>query len=185
MPGKYTVRLTVGGQVYEQPLTVRMDPRVKTPEEVLREQFQLSFGCWRAQRSIRATLERIQAVRRQIADRRAKADDELKKELASADEKLAIIAGSGGGGGRRGAPRSADPSLARAAADLASLQATLQAADAEPTTTVREAVPATLKATEALHHRLEDLRTKSLPRLNEKLRQAGLAELTLEKQQDL
>jgi len=30
MPGKYIVKLTVDGKTYEQPLTVRMDPRIKT-----------------------------------------------------------------------------------------------------------------------------------------------------------
>ena len=30
VPGRYTVRLTVDGTRYEQPLVVRMDPRVKT-----------------------------------------------------------------------------------------------------------------------------------------------------------
>jgi len=27
MPGTYSVKLTVGGKTYTQPLTVRMDPR--------------------------------------------------------------------------------------------------------------------------------------------------------------
>jgi hypothetical protein len=30
-PGKYRVRLTVNGKSYEQPLTLRLDPRVKPP----------------------------------------------------------------------------------------------------------------------------------------------------------
>ncbi len=30
-PGRYTVRLGVGGRTYTQPLTLRLDPRVKTP----------------------------------------------------------------------------------------------------------------------------------------------------------
>ena len=30
-PGHYTVRLTVNGKTYTQPLTLRLDPRVKTP----------------------------------------------------------------------------------------------------------------------------------------------------------
>ena len=30
-PGRYTVRLTVNGKAYTQPLTLRLDPRVKTP----------------------------------------------------------------------------------------------------------------------------------------------------------
>ena len=29
LPGNYTVRLTVGGKVYSQPLVVKMDPRAK------------------------------------------------------------------------------------------------------------------------------------------------------------
>jgi hypothetical protein len=41
-PGTYNVRLTVDGKVYTQPIAVRMDPRVKTPQIVLNQQFQLS-----------------------------------------------------------------------------------------------------------------------------------------------
>ena len=41
-PGTYTVRLTVNGQAYTQPLTVAMDPRVKTPPAALLQQFTLS-----------------------------------------------------------------------------------------------------------------------------------------------
>ena len=42
LPGTYTVTLTVDGKTRSQPLTVRMDPRVKTPPAVLRQQFTLS-----------------------------------------------------------------------------------------------------------------------------------------------
>jgi photosystem II stability/assembly factor-like uncharacterized protein len=42
MPGRYTVRLTVNGQSYTQPLTVKMDPRVRTPAAGLAQQFALS-----------------------------------------------------------------------------------------------------------------------------------------------
>src|SRR5205823_6067329 len=38
-PGPYTVKLTVNGTTYSQPLTVRMDPRVKTPPLALHQQF--------------------------------------------------------------------------------------------------------------------------------------------------
>ena len=41
--GTYTVRLTVEGVSLTQPLRVEMDPRVKTPAEGLRQQFDLSF----------------------------------------------------------------------------------------------------------------------------------------------
>src|SRR5262249_25568596 len=41
LPGNYTVKLTAAGKSYTQQLTIRMDPRVKTPIEGLRQQFDL------------------------------------------------------------------------------------------------------------------------------------------------
>jgi len=41
-PGAYSVRLTVNGKTYMQPLNLRMDPRVKTPAPALLQQFTLS-----------------------------------------------------------------------------------------------------------------------------------------------
>jgi hypothetical protein len=38
MPGTYTARLTVNGKVYEQPLILKMDPRLRTPVEKLQQQ---------------------------------------------------------------------------------------------------------------------------------------------------
>ena len=42
LPGTYTVKLTANGRSYTQPLTVRMDPRVKTGVLGLQQQFALS-----------------------------------------------------------------------------------------------------------------------------------------------
>ena len=42
LPGTYQVRLTVGGQVYRQAVTVRMDPRVHTTMVDLTLQHKLS-----------------------------------------------------------------------------------------------------------------------------------------------
>ncbi|MDQ6666395.1 MAG: glycoside hydrolase [Acidobacteriota bacterium] len=47
LPGQYKVRLTVDGKQYTQPLTVRMDPRVKTPVSGLIAQFDLSNQIYR------------------------------------------------------------------------------------------------------------------------------------------
>ena len=41
-PGQYTVKLTVDGKSYTQPLTLKMDPRVTTPALGLAQQFTLS-----------------------------------------------------------------------------------------------------------------------------------------------
>src|SRR5580698_10128623 len=47
MPGTYTVKLTVDGKSYTQPLLIKMDPRVKTPVAELKKQYDLSDKCYR------------------------------------------------------------------------------------------------------------------------------------------
>ena len=42
VPGSYTVRLTADGKTLTQPLLLKMDPRIKTPPEGLRAQFDRS-----------------------------------------------------------------------------------------------------------------------------------------------
>ncbi len=43
LPGEYSVKLTVGGKSYVQQLTVKMDPRVKTPGAGLLQQLKLAM----------------------------------------------------------------------------------------------------------------------------------------------
>jgi hypothetical protein len=42
LPGRYTVKLTVDGHTYSQPLTLRMDPRVPISSAALHQQFSLA-----------------------------------------------------------------------------------------------------------------------------------------------
>lgn len=46
MPGTYTIRLTVDGKTQEQPLTIVMDPRVKTSITEWKRQHDLSMICY-------------------------------------------------------------------------------------------------------------------------------------------
>jgi len=60
-PGSYTVRLSVDGQVAEQPLVVRLDPRVALDEADLRLQTELSMRCYEgynAAQEIREAIDR-------------------------------------------------------------------------------------------------------------------------------
>ncbi|HVB38751.1 MAG TPA: hypothetical protein VND92_09450 [Vicinamibacterales bacterium] len=52
LPGSYTVTLTADGQQYSAPLTVRMDPRVKTPSAALAQQFQVAHQSYEALQQI-------------------------------------------------------------------------------------------------------------------------------------
>ncbi|RPJ75098.1 MAG: hypothetical protein EHM24_04890 [Acidobacteria bacterium] len=61
VPGTYTVRLTVAGQRYDQPLTVKMDPRVKTPLPGLQRQFVLSKQMYDGVATAARMLEEMRA----------------------------------------------------------------------------------------------------------------------------
>jgi photosystem II stability/assembly factor-like uncharacterized protein len=50
LPGTYTVRMTIGGKTLEQPLEIKMDPRVKTTLADLQRQHQLSKACYEARK---------------------------------------------------------------------------------------------------------------------------------------
>jgi hypothetical protein len=61
LPGRYAVKLTVGGHTYTQPLTVRMDPRNKTPLAGLTQQFDLAIELGRDIDRTTAALQRAAA----------------------------------------------------------------------------------------------------------------------------
>jgi photosystem II stability/assembly factor-like uncharacterized protein len=119
-PGQYRVRLTADGKSYVQPLTLRMDPRVKTPALGLQQQFTLSKGLY----------DDIQKAQKAIAEIRA-------SNVPGASE----LVGTGGGGrGGRGAAPTGPDTLASVSAAMNQLMATLQSADTTPTTQLVAAV---------------------------------------------
>jgi photosystem II stability/assembly factor-like uncharacterized protein len=111
MPGVYAVKLTVSGQSYTQPLTVKMDPRVHAE---LTQQFVLSKQIY----------EDLQKAH--------KALDEIRK--LPQDPKLAALVGEGGRG--RGAPVAGPDTLTSVTAALSTLLRMIEGADVAPTTQV-------------------------------------------------
>jgi photosystem II stability/assembly factor-like uncharacterized protein len=57
VPGEYVVKLTLGGKTYSKPLTVKMDPRAKTPLVGLTQQYTLASSLWSATNEIFAALK--------------------------------------------------------------------------------------------------------------------------------
>ncbi len=136
MPGRYTVKLTVGGQSYTQPLTVRMDPRVKTPLAGLRQQFDLAQRIVAAWRKDSLALAEVRAMRARLDTLKQQAGAGPRADsLAALDAKLAALAGAGGGrfggGGRGGA--GAGPTLASLNGQLGGLYGVVEGTDAAPT----------------------------------------------------
>ncbi len=74
MPGSYTVRVTAGAATASQPLTVRMDPRLKgVTEQDLAAQFALSMQIREKVSAADTAVIRIREMRSKIADRVARA----------------------------------------------------------------------------------------------------------------
>lgn len=101
-PGTYTARLTVNGKAYSQPITLRQDPRVKTPALVMQQVYSLTKATYEGARGAQRALRQAQALRDQIA--KLQASGAVKEALSALDDKLKALVGPPGGRGGPGGP---------------------------------------------------------------------------------
>ena len=118
MPGEYSIKLTVAGKAYTERLMVKMDPRSKTPEPGLMEQFTLSTRAWSAMNDDYAALEQVRKLREQLREKQGQTEGALTDAIVALDARLAALAGAGGGRGGRGNAGGAAESLARLNGEL-------------------------------------------------------------------
>ena len=146
-PGKYSVKLTVDGKAYSQPLTVKMDPRVTTPAIGLAQQFTLSKQLYDGVLEV----QKVQDEIRDLRTRSAKASAERTgspegsrspERLQAFTEKLIALEGqpAAGFGGGRGAVADGPDTLSNITGGLNQLSGLLQGADTTPTTQLVAAV---------------------------------------------
>ncbi len=174
LPGSYTVKLTVDGKAWIQPLRVAMDPRVKAPREALAEQFRLSKEMYDGTIRAYAALDRLHSVREQIKAIKTPPPS-LAGALADFDKSAAALEGEAGGG--FGPPTAAAPpaeSLNSVAFSLRSVMALLQGADVAPTVQGIAAAADRTAALAQVLRRWDALRGEQLAALNAQLKQAGL-----------
>jgi hypothetical protein len=151
LPGTYTVRLSVEGKSYSQPLTVRMDPRVKTPAAALQRQFDLSFQVARAMQQDFDALSALRALRAELKKRPAS------PALADLDRRLGEL--EGGKEERRPWLRKEQPALVPWNARLVELLDALQASDVAPTPQLAAAAEAAMRDVAELASRWQALKT--------------------------
>jgi photosystem II stability/assembly factor-like uncharacterized protein len=127
MPGNYTVRLTVDGQTHTQPLTVKMDPRVRTSEAGLQQQLDASMQAYLEAMTTGTALREARDLEKQIAARKPSA------KLMSYRKRLEELSGP------EETPRSArssqqgPPTLSSTRGALQMLLRRMQGADKAPT----------------------------------------------------
>jgi hypothetical protein len=179
LPGQYTVVLKVAGKSYTQPMTVKMDPRVKTPAEGLAQQFTLAMQSYEGMREIHQVVEQMQKLRGQLKERQASAGQgPLADALGALDGKIAALSGRPMRGRRGRGMMGETTSLMRVQGELSALLGILEGADATPTTQV---VAACERAKEALGKELtkwHDITSKEVKALNEQLLKVNLQPLS-------
>ncbi len=158
MPGHYTVVLTVDGQKYSQPLTVEMDPRVKTPVADLQKQFDLSQQVYQDLEGLQAAIGKVTAARTQLQSMRGKASAADAAKIDEAAQELESL--EGGNERRRRGPQ--PENLTGMRTSLLEMLTMLQEVDAAPTTQAAAAVPKLHNSAASLLERWRELETQQL-----------------------
>jgi hypothetical protein len=173
LPGTYTIKLTVHGRSYTQPLTIKMDPRVTTPRAGLTQQFALATRVVAAMHRDYEALQQVRALRAQLAVRRSSAGERaVASRITALDEKAAAIAG--GGSAPRANGSTAQHNLTQLNGELSQLLDIVDGADATPTTQATAAVAELERALAADLAQWNTLRIRDVTALNDQLRKAKL-----------
>jgi hypothetical protein len=191
-PGAYSVKLTVNGKSYTQPIAVKQDPRVKTPALVMQQVYSLTKAMYNDAVDAEMAGQHVQGVRDQIAKMTPQATGTVAAALDAFDKKIdaalaptggaavAPAGGRGGGRGGRGGGGAAGPSnpLTAVSGTLGGLMNSLQAADIQPTTNQLTAINAALLNYRQAMAAWSAITAVDLPALNLKLKAAGLPVIT-------
>jgi hypothetical protein len=183
LPGQYTVRLIVGGKTFTQPLTIKMDPRVKTPSAVLAQMHAMSLALFDAIARDSAIAASARSLRDQLRTARERtADAALAESIAAFDQRvLALVGQPGGGRGGRGGGAPGLQTLAGVNGELLSALSVIESSDMEPTVQAVAAVRLAQRNFAELVSRWDSLRTTQLATLNSRLRAAGLPVIAVER----
>lgn len=93
-PGRYLVRLSVGGQTQEQAFEIRKDPRVEAGDADFRAQFDLMVKIRDRVPVVADVVMRIRAIRAQVEGRRAAGAESVLEQLKDIEGTLMIWMGS-------------------------------------------------------------------------------------------
>jgi hypothetical protein len=169
MPGNYTVKLTVNGKTYMQPLVVRMDPRVNTSTTDLEQQFDKSMQAYEEAMSASRALGQVRDLEKQIASREAghKSSD----KLAAYEKQLEALSGPKASSPFEFFAHRGPPNLGSVGGSLQMLMYRMQGADQAPTAADLAALDKTNAELKSLMDRWDTLKGQPLADLNHVLQE--------------
>jgi photosystem II stability/assembly factor-like uncharacterized protein len=160
-PGRYTIRLTVDGQSYEEPFEVRKDPRVTASDADLKDQFDLMVDIRDRFSQVADTVMKIREVRARLDGRRAElaAESKIKadgilEQLKQIESTLTIWMGTKKHPMMWGAPGLTEK--------LSSLSGTVGEAEAKPTKSMYAVFEDLSKRFELQQNRLNQIITEEV-----------------------
>jgi photosystem II stability/assembly factor-like uncharacterized protein len=180
LPGNYTIKLSVDGRSYSQPLMLRMDPRVKTQPHDIERQHSIAMKCYAGIIQIRDALEGIRKIRSQLKQLSSRSlPGSLADEVSKLDRSIASLEGSGGGFRSGLQPGGAAVlTLNRVSAELLGLMGVVEGADVAPTTQASVASQELETRLSEVLSRWRETKDRDIRTLNEHLRRSGLTEVS-------
>jgi photosystem II stability/assembly factor-like uncharacterized protein len=177
LPGAYSVRLTVDGKSSTVPLTIKMDPRVKTLMAGLQKKFQAETRMASIMTESAQALLQGGSIRAQLDKMNAQANASIKEAVEAFEKKLTTLLGASGG---FLAPPSPEATLSRVNGQAGTLYTQVWQADAEPTAAQMEALALTERDSADLLKRWSNFKNTELPALNRLLRESKVPEVQVE-----
>ena len=144
-PGNYLVRITIDGKKYEQTITIKADPRVKTGIKDYQLQYDLSLQCYEGRKECMRILEEIRLYRLMLRGQMTNPPVTVADELNKKDKQAALMENNPSG--------SDDPSFRRCNNSFVAIFNTLQDSDRPPTAQAITTLAETQK-------QLQELKTK-------------------------
>lgn len=166
MPGTYKIELKVNGQTFSQPLTINMDPRVKTSSTELQKQHDYSLMCYKGRKNITAISNETIHLHNQIKILRSKTNGDLHASLDSLDEKIINLENAN--------LHTNAKSFSQVYNSFAALFNQLQESDMPPNYRVIEEVKAAQKSFVDLNQSWKKIKTTDIPGMNQELKKAGV-----------
>ena len=177
LPGEYSVRLEVGGERYTAPLSVSLDPRVKSPLAGLREEYRVETQLVSLINDLATPLAQARSVSADCDKVSKQAGGATAGKLESFCKQLTSVLGASGG---FFAPVPPEPALDRVSGQLAALYEAISGVDAAPTVSQLKALAQIERDIPGLMQRWNQIKTVELPGINRRLKGSALPELKLE-----
>ena len=179
VPGEYTIKLEVDGQSTEQPLTVKMDPRVKVSQEDLQKQLDLALQVLAKTAQVEGASRQAESVQNSIKTLRPKiaSRQSLEEKIDALDKQVAVVLGPPPGNplaASAGATVTDRTTLRYAASALGQVERAVESSDAAPSADASTAFTQDEQVAESAMEKWQEILSTDLPPINEELRRAHL-----------